>query len=448
VPGDKMTFLKPLKKYFYESYKRILRGVVHSNSTYAHIYTVRFLNSRCFIRYARTVGSCALVRREDKRILFQNIRIYARKGLEDILECIDGETKLITSQQQYILLLKVMYGCMNDYKIIEEFDTVSKIQALVISLSGNIFIRRSFNKRGIGGRIVQCIQVLSKEIISESNSFNTYQYLQNCLLDSIVENPGIQIQLNFRRILVNVLKGFETGPRYKYKAYKIFKLRMRKFFSRIKRNAVISFITPDWIGPIVTRKSREIRVARQSRSILYENLRYSYGLLKIGSIWEWVRSYRGKVTRAFKVETFLKYYELNLESLLYRSGFVPTKNLAKVYLKTKNVCVNGKVIDSGMFRISNLDVVTFTSAARLWVKITYMKYLQSVLYSKKSGFLTFFSKFLETNYSIFGFIYLSQLFRAKDIPIMEFKFREHDRNRLVYWGKYDIGKRHRSKVVW
>jgi hypothetical protein len=379
---------------------------------------------------------------------FKSIRLFGNGWDKELPGRIGGEINVVSSQQKYFILSQISYSCMNNDRIIEEFDLVSKKQLLVFELSGHLSARRILNRLGTGGNPVQGIPIILKQSAARLPIISKHQILQNSLLNIISKNLRIQTQWNHQLMLVNVLKAFEKGPRYKYKSYKSFKIRIRRFFNRTRKNAVISFSMQDWIGPVITKKSRELKVARQKRSVLYENLRYSYGPLKIGSIWEWVSSYRSRVNRSFKVETFLKYYELNSEPLSYRSGFVPTRNLARLCIKMKNICVNGKIIDVGRYRISNLDITTSTSSARVWAKVTYIKYLQSVLYAKKSGLLTFASRFLETDYSISGFIYISQLSKVKDIPITDFKTREYDRNRLVHWGKYDIGKRLRSKVIW
>jgi ribosomal protein S4 len=396
-----------------------------------------------------TLLSHPLLEYKERCLLSRIKNIYNFKFHEDKLELFDDRINFRSVQKQFFILSQLLYSHINDNIITVKYKFDTKIRFLALRCSTQeIIMSKILNFRVTGGKLIQPTKILYKKVISQLNIFYIHKYWQNVLLEHILNNPCSRAILNYHRTIVDVLEGFEKGPHYKYKSYKSFKIKMRKYSNRSKRNAVLSFVTQDWIGPMITKKSREIRVAKQTRNILYENLRYFYGLLKIGSIWQWVSSYRGRVNRTFKIETFLKYYELNLELLLYRSGFVPTRNLSKVYIKSKNICVNGKIIDAGKFRISNLDIITFGSSVRIGVKIMYTKYSQSVLYSKKSGLLTFASKFLETNYSIFGFTYLSQLFKLKYIPIMDFRFRNYDRNRLVYWGKYDIGKRHRSKVVW
>lgn len=421
--------------YFYEMFDKVRSG---ASGIISRASRVNYgLDSRVRLSYGKS------------KAFFRNTIFHNDAIFQGVLGLMDSEISFTCSRNQYFFLLKILYSRIKDFAMIEKFDLVcNKIHLLAFAPSGQIIMKRWLNRRGKGAKNIKCMRIFSEKIMSNSSILNYYQHSQNLLLDQILKDPSMENRLNYQRTLVSVLKGFENGPHYKYKSFKLFRIRIRKFFHRRRMNAFLSSINQDWIGPIVTRRSRELRVAKQTRSILYENLRYFYGLLKIGSIWEWVKSYRGKVTRAFKIETFLKYYELNLELLLYRSGFIPTRNLAKAYVRAKDVCVNGKIVDDSKFRISNLDIIGSSSKARVWAKFTYMKYLQSILYSKKSGLLAFASKFLETNYSIFGSIYISQLFKAKYIPITDFKFREYDRNRLVYRGKYDVGRRHRSKMVW
>lgn len=189
---------------------------------------------------------------------------------------------------------------------------------------------------------------------------------------------------------------------------------------------------PDWIG---LNRSKEKTYKRPFRLMLYENVKKFYNFKKYESAWLFTRKLR-QVKKKLTLEKYMKYFEVNLKILVYRSGLIPSYELAESLVQKAKVCVNGKIIDNVLHAIENFDIISFDSVERGRLKYKFLQYMETIFYSQIVNTVGLKLRFLEYNYLIFGFMYLSMFYSLRRTPMLNFKFPGKLRERILGWGKY------------
>jgi hypothetical protein len=182
--------------------------------------------------------------------------------------------------------------------------------------------------------------------------------------------------------------------------------------------------------PKEERLKRRNPLLRARRAFFF--LRWFYNLKRHTDFWRISKFLRSRKTQ-LTTEQFLRFYELRLDLVLYRSGFVPSLYASRMAISCGTVMVNGKIIDSSAHGISGFDTIGFSSSVRLPLKVAFFRQLQRSMFRTIISLARIKLNFFEFNYSIFAFTFVSTFFNTNILPNIHFVFPRPQA--FLYWGR-------------
>lgn len=172
-------------------------------------------------------------------------------------------------------------------------------------------------------------------------------------------------------------------------------------------------------------------------------LRWFYNIKRHEDFWRISKFLRARKTQ-LTVEQFMRFYELRLDLILYRTGFVPSLFAARVAINCAAVLVNGKIISNAAHGISNFDTIGFSSVIRFQLKVAFLKQLQRSTFRSIISLGRIKVNCFEYNYALFAFTFISRFFKPQRLPNLHFIFPRPQA--FLYWGRtFYLSKR---RDVW